>query len=145
MVYRHPKFANVEEFLLKLDESLSNIPSDNKLCYILGNFNINIYDTVNNPGKKKMLNLVRSNGFHSLVSKATRISHSSATSIDHILSSESHFKVYLAILQCSISDHYAVLCAISKLAPNSSKTIFHNYFNLKQFDPEKFCEELQTF
>ena len=72
VAHRHPKFANIEEFLLKLEETLNKISSDNKLCYILGDYNVNIYETVNNPGKK-LQNLVRSNAFHSLISKATRI------------------------------------------------------------------------
>ena len=111
------------------------------MCKILGD--LNIYDTVNNPGKKP-LNLVRSNTFHSLISMATRISHSSAPTIGHILLNEAHFKMYPAVLHCSISEHYAVLCAISKLTPISSKTIFHNYFDLKRFDLEKFWNELQA-
>ena len=50
-IYRHSKYANVEGFLLTLNKTLKNISSDNKLCYILGDLNINTYDTSNNVGK----------------------------------------------------------------------------------------------
>ena len=51
VIYRHPKYADVEKFLMTLDEILKNISSDNKLYYILGDLNSNIYDTSNNVGK----------------------------------------------------------------------------------------------
>ena len=54
------------------------------------------------------------------------------------------FKKNQAVFQCSISDHYAVLCAIFELASTTSKTVSYNYFNLKQFHRERFCSELQT-
>ena len=75
---------------------------------------------------------------------ATRITPSSITTIDHILSNESNFIGKLAVFQCSVSDHYAIFCAISKLASITSKTVSCNYFDLKQFDREKLCSELQT-
>ena len=90
------------------------------------------------------LPITRSNAFHSLISMATRITPSSVSNIDHILSNESNFKVKPAEFQCSISDHYAIFCAISKLTSTTSKTVSYNYFNLQQFDHEKFCSELQT-
>ena len=65
IIYRHPKYAIVEEFLLTVDETLKIISSDNKLCYILGDLNINTYDTSNNLGKN-FVNLTRSNAFISL-------------------------------------------------------------------------------
>ena len=90
------------------------------------------------------MNLVKSNAFHSLIYKASRILDFYATTIDHILSNKTHFKVYPAVLQCLISDNYAILCAISKLACTSFITVSNNYFDLKQFDPEKFCDKLQA-
>ena len=44
VVWRHPKFANVEEFLLKSDETLNSISFDKKFCYILRDLNVNMYD-----------------------------------------------------------------------------------------------------
>ena len=38
---------------------------------------------------------------------------------------------------------YSVL-AISKLASTTFKTVSYDYFDLKQFNGEKFCSELQT-
>ena len=143
VIYRHSKYANVDEFLFTLDETLKNISSDNKLCYILGDLNIDIYDTSNNVGKN-FFNLTSSNALHSPISMATRITPSSVTTIDHILSNESHFKVKPALFQCFISDHYAVFSATSKLASTTTKTVSFNCFNLKQFDCEKFCSEQQT-
>ena len=93
---------------------------------------------------KFFLNLTRSNAYHSLISILTRITPSSVTTIDHILSNESNFNVKPALFQRSISAHYAVFCAISKLASTTSETISYKYFDLKHFDREKFCFELQT-
>ena len=93
---------------------------------------------------ESFLNSTRRNAFHSLISMPTRIIPSSVTTIDHILSNESNFKVKPAVFQCSISDHYAIFCAISKLAFTTSKTVSYNYFNLQQFVCENICSEPQT-
>ena len=91
------------------------------------------------PDKSRMFDDI-----HSLIFMATRITPSSVTTTDNILSNESNFKEKPAVFQCSISDHYAIFCAISKLASSTSKTVSYNYFNLQQFDREKFCSELLT-
>ena len=49
-----------------------------------------------------------SHAFHSLISKATKITNSFATTTDHILTNESNLKVNPAVLQSSITDHNAV-------------------------------------
>ena len=46
-------------------------------------------------------------------------------------------------MQCKISDHLAVLCSISILDQQQSKKETQKYFDLKNFDKKKFCEDLQ--
>ena len=139
VINKHPKYANVEEFLLILGETLKVISSDNKFCYILDDLNINTYDT-SNYVSESFLNSTRCNAFHSLVSMPTRITLSSITTIDHILSNESNFKVKPAVFQCSISDHYAIFYAISKLAFTTSKTVSYNCFNCNSSVVKNFVQ-----
>ena len=113
VINKHPKYANVEEFLLTFGETLKNISSDNKFCYILDDLNINTYDTSSNMSKS-VLNLTRRNAFHSLISMPTRITISSVTTIDHILSNERNYKVKPAVFQCS----FQTTMRYSMLYPN---------------------------
>ena len=78
-----------------------------------------------------------------LITEPTRVTVSSQTTIDHIISNEAHFKVQPAVLQCKITDHHAILCSISEFAPNAPKKFIQNYFDHKTFDADKFCNNLE--
>ena len=142
VIYRHPNNSNVEQFLSVLNDNLQELTLHNKHCYILGDLNLNTFGSVNNIGLK-YLNMVKSYVCLSLITEPTRVTPTSATTIDHIISNEACYEVTPAVLQCKISDHHAVLCSISILDQQQSKKETQKYFDLKNFDKKKFCEDLQ--
>ena len=68
---------------LLLNDNLQELTLHNKHCYILGDLNLNTFGSVNNIGLK-YLNMVKSNSCLSLITEPTRVTPTSATTIDHI-------------------------------------------------------------
>ena len=80
-IYRHPH-RNFESFNNALKSTLENI-GDNVLSIILGDININLLEE-NNAHVNSYLNNFFENNFIPCISLPTRITHHSATLIDHI-------------------------------------------------------------
>ena len=137
VINRHPNNLNVEQFLLVLNDNLQELTLHNKNCYIPGDLNFNTFGGVNNIGLK-YLNMVESNACLSLIAEPARVTSTSATTIDHIISNEACYEVTPAVLQCKISYHHAVLCSIFILDQQQSKKETQKYFDLKIFDKKKF-------
>ena len=77
----------------------------NKAAFLLGDFNLNALDYDTNEVVKNLFNLVFQNEFLPLIRKPTRITRTSATAIDHILT----YKVLsYGIIKTGISDHFPV-------------------------------------
>ena len=129
-----------------LNDNLQELTLHNKNCYILGDLNLNTFGSVNNIGLK-CLNMVKSYACLSLITEPTRVTSTSATTIDHIISNEACYEATSAFLQCKISDHHAVLCSISILARpiNSRKKKHRNILTLRILIKKIFCEDLHAF
>lgn len=81
-----PPHSVIKDFNESLLCSLERVNNENKPCYILGDFNLNLlnYDTDTLTGD--FLNVLYSSYFFPLIHKATRVKEKSATLIDNILS-----------------------------------------------------------
>lgn len=81
LIYKPPSLSN-REFLDKLEVTLHKIYLSKKKCLIMLDVNIN---TLNKSKiTKDYLNLIRSEGFNSLIYEATRITETTQSCIDHI-------------------------------------------------------------
>ena len=106
VVYRPPS-SNTLEFVSSLNNILNNFEMNNKECFVMGDFNIDLlkYDTDNLC--HEFLETFLSNSFFPLVSKPTRITNTSSTLIDNIFSNViPHSDSY--IILSDISDHYPI-------------------------------------
>jgi hypothetical protein len=102
-------------------------------CIILGDFNID----VNNNDNNEWLNTVRDNGFSQLIDTFTRVTETSATTLDHIYVNKSNNISGSGILQFSLSDHQPIylkrkLNIRIKVKTNIHKSI--KYFDYKNID-----------
>ena len=68
-----------------LSEILRNIELQNKRCFLMGDFNIDLLNTEVNQHANDFLNNMLSSSFYPLISRPTRITCNSATLIDNIL------------------------------------------------------------
>ena len=82
VLYRHPFSTDVANFIDQLNQTLQDITSLGNKCVILGDFNIDILK-LESTHTTSFLNMLRSNAFHSIVDKPTRVTATSSTLIDH--------------------------------------------------------------
>ena len=78
IVYRPPD-QSVDEFLTKINESLGKISRKNKICFLLGDFNINLMNYQHHHSTGQILDEMYSKMLLSLITRPTRITPHTAT------------------------------------------------------------------
>lgn len=109
VIYRPPN-TNMASFIDKLSSILSKVKEQNKLCYILGDFNINLLNESKHVPTAEFLDLMYSMSYVPLINKPTHISNQSATLIDNIFTNHLNIdsNVWNGILYTDISDHLPI-------------------------------------
>ena len=109
VLYRPPG-NDIRTFNEKLESILHKIRRENKVSYILGDFNINLLNNDYHQPTGEFFNLMSSNSFLPLITRPTRVTANSATLIDNIFTN--HFDCSLqsseGIFVTDITDHYPV-------------------------------------
>ena len=83
VIYRPPN-QNVDEFLTMTNELLSKISKENKVCYLMGDFNLNLMNHQCHSVTGEFSDALYSNMFFPLITPPTRITCHLATLIDNI-------------------------------------------------------------
>ena len=108
-IYRPPG-TDITQFNKKLEAVVVKIQKENKKCYIMDDYNINLlnYDVHNNTAE--FTDMMYANSFIPLVTRPTRITQSSATLIDNIFTNdlENLATSMQGILVADITDHFPV-------------------------------------
>ena len=109
VVYGMPD-SSVDMFNERLADILNSVQKENKLFYLLGDLNIDLFKHDVHRPTSEFLDTIYSYNVYPLVTKPTRVTASSATLIDHILSNniDVSYGHTQGILCTSISDHFAV-------------------------------------
>ena len=114
-VYRPPK-GNNKLFKDFCKDFLNKQEMSNKAAFLLGDFNLNASDYDTNKEVKDFFNLVFQNGFLSLVQRPTRVTRTSATVIDHILTNRVlENKIQSGIIKTDISDHFPIFTDLRQM------------------------------
>jgi len=112
---------------------------------IAGDFNVDLLQ--NNYLSNTWSHIFESNGFHQLVTEPTRVTNSSSTLIDHVLSREciKIQKTQVSVLKYCISDHYPVMISLSLNKHRRKKQ--HDeikYRDFKHFNEIEYLNDLQN-
>lgn len=83
IIYRPPN-DKLDEFKECLAEILQKLDLQNKKCFLMGDFNLDLLKIDGNHHIKDFTNMMFSSTFYPLISRPTRITNSSATLIDNI-------------------------------------------------------------
>ena len=139
-VYRPPN-SNVQ-WNDYFEESIEKVLSLELETYILGDVN---RDLLNENIQKSWLEYTESFGLSQLVSEATRVTNNSRTLIDHIYCNTRENISFIDVPTVGLSDHFPVFFTRKINSPLlKSKHITISYRSYKNFDENKFINELQA-
>ena len=119
VIYRMPN-TSLDIFDDRIANIMNTITRENKLCYFLGDLNIDLLKHENHSPTSGFLDTMYSYSMFPLITKPTRVTKDTATLIDHIFTNnfDVDSKHVQGILCTSISDHYAVF----HITGNASKS-----------------------
>ena len=108
VIYRPPG-TDVALFNERITQLLSSVQLDNKLLYIMGDFNINLLNCDTHTASSEFIEIMYSHGLFPLINKPTRATTSSTTLIDNIFSNNLiNNDIINGIFFTSISDHFPI-------------------------------------
>ena len=153
-VYRPPSYK-VQDFNTTLNQYLTNCTKNNKLCYLVGDFNINLFDYGQHLHTTNFVDNIFSFGMVPLIKRATRVSEYKHSLIDNIFTNDLealyHTNSNSYIITSDLSDHYPIIfIADSQHGPQVQKTIVYRQkitdegisqisINLRNIENEILC------
>lgn len=109
VIYRPPD-ANFETFITKLEEMLFYINSKNKNCILLGDFNVDL--AREDTPKNDFINTLHSSSFFPTINTFTRVTPTTRTIIDNIITNIHSTRLESGIVHTEISDHFPIVLFI---------------------------------
>ena len=111
VIYRPPN-SDLVTFTDTMKNIVEIIRQEYKICYLMGDYNINLLNVDSHQLTSDFNDTLFSNGFVPLITRPTRVTSNSATLIDNIftnqLNNNSINHVMSGILLTDISDHYPI-------------------------------------
>ena len=93
-----------------MKDIMEKIKNENKICYLVGDYNINLINVDSHSLTSEFKDIMYSGGFIPLITRPTRVTHTSATLIDNIYSNQILDRDHSVngIMMTDISDHYPI-------------------------------------
>ena len=110
-IYRPPN-TDCDAFMIYMKELLSKINLENKICYLAGDYNLNLLNAEKHMQTHDFIDALFMNYFVPLINKPTRIREKSATLIDNIFTNNVDSNSSQGILFTDVSDHLPVFCIL---------------------------------
>ena len=112
-----------------------------KYCFVLGD--INIITKMTNLNSSNFINMLSSNCSISLIDILTRVTRTSATVFDHIITNENRHVICPVVTDHSMMDHFPIMAIIDiKFATKNASQKFACSF--RYFYPVKYNYDLQS-
>jgi len=141
-IYRSPSdhSENLNECVSHLDHLMFELSSKYENSFICLDSNVNSLIHPTNPHHAKYFSSICENGFIQCISKATRISGSSSSLIDHILSNSLMDEVTSGTIISDISDHFMTFVQLPSRPPRASpKIVESRLFTKPNIERFKAC------
>ena len=122
VIYRPPN-TDISVFNEHLTTLLSAVKLENKLCYCMGDYNINIMNSESHGDTGKFLDIMYSFSFIPLITRPTRVAINSATIIDNIFSNDIAYcnTQSQGIFYTDISDHFPIFVILKSNVHDNMK------------------------
>ena len=144
-VIHRPPNQNQREFVNNIDQLIANISKENKSCYLMGDFNLNLLNHQSHDITGEFLDIMYSRMFVPLITRPTRITSHTATLIDNIFTNNIDDFTNCGLLVNDISDHlpiFSVLYATHIDTLNNNRWI--TYREKSPSNVAKFKDELSS-
>ena len=141
-IYRHPS-TNARDFTKFLNDIIFKLYAPKLYYFILSDININTSSPIIKSATD-YLKMRNSNSAASIITKPTRLTDSSSTTLDHILTNENRYSMMPLVIEYDIPDHYPVMVIISNRLNSRrghDKPILRRSF--AKFSADDFNHELQ--
>ena len=128
VIYRIPD-TDIKEFNVQLSNILDKMCAQNKLVYLMGDYNKNLLNSSTHRHTGEFVDILYSDEFLPLISRPTRITSNSATLIDNIMINcvDNLNSSINGILVTDISDHFPVFhvnCSVEEINTCSVRRVF---------------------
>ena len=139
IVYRPPS-ATLNWFDTELCDALISVMPMNKPIYIFGDLNCNLLNS-SDPASQALINFCASFNLTQLIRQPTRITESSATLIDVILTSHENSIIDTQVMPSSISDH-DLIYVVLKLKRQRPKPVYITTRSFKNYQQDVFLRDI---
>ena len=143
VVYRPPD-TNIKSFNELMETAISKIKTESKICYLLGDYNINLLNVDKHTSTQEFVDTMYSHSLLPSITKPTRVNSKTATLIDNFFSNDLLCKNTISgILYTDITDHFPVFL----IDYSSNVCNAPNYIRSRHITPENlasFQEALRT-
>ena len=131
VIYRPPNQDKLS-FNEKLNDIISKIRMENKICYLLGDYNINILNYSSHVHTAQFVDMMSSSGFLPLITRPTRVTATSATLIDNIFTNNlmDISNSLQGLFTTDVSDHFPIF-HVSRRMQMSDVDMYKRLFSLK--------------
>lgn len=115
VIYRPPD-SNVNDFVQNFNPLLAKIGKENKLSYLLGDFNLNLMNYHSHSLTGEFVDVSYANLFVPLIVRPTRLTSYSASLIDNIFTNSFCNNIVSGLFFTDVSDHLPILRSIMNRA-----------------------------
>ena len=137
-----PPHSNPDQFDL-FERFLSKCDNENKEFLIIGDINCDWSATQHDSSTKRLIFLSTLYNLHQLIAEPTRVTKTSSTLIDLILTNQPEHISCSGVIDLGLSDHSLIYAIRKHLTPRSKQTRkeVHNY---KRFNERDFIDDLSN-
>ena len=110
VIYRPPG-TEMQIFNENISSLLNALKNENKYCYLMGDYNVNLLNYGKHKETSEFVNLFHSYSFISLINKPTRLVGQNATLIDNIFTNcFNHLEnTFQCLIVSDVSDHCPII------------------------------------
>lgn len=140
-IYRPPS-GNIKLFNQKITSILQNPQVANKEILVMGDLNLDYLHCCNNKLIHESYNNFLLHGLVPLISKPTRVTSTSKTIIDNILTNYSNGNLKTGVIKTDLSDHFPIFVHMDNFSTTSSKTVETKKRNFNKTNIQNFKKNL---
>ena len=140
--YRYPN-TDVKKFNDYVNQTMQKISKENKLVFLMGDFNVNLLNYESHGEKNEFINTMVSHYLLPHILHPTRVTDHSATVIDNIFSNNTQHETTSGNLITQISDHFPQFLILNQVFIDY-RTCTYAKRHFSKFDQNKFVKDFSN-